>query len=161
MRSKLKKATLGLISTFLTITLRNFMTHIFFRGLRKEVLGDLTDKCLEFLLRGMKLARFLSWGYRKNIKGFRGAYLLRTRGNIVAASITFDYGKIKVHENAIDNWDVRVTFKDVQAFWRFIFSQDHDILNLILANEVEIDGNLNYIYKFCFLARDLAHRLGF
>jgi hypothetical protein len=29
-----------------------------------------------------------------------------------------------------------------------------------LANEVAVDGNLNYIYKFGFMARDLVHRLG-
>ena len=75
-------------------------------------------------------------------------------------SVVFDGRKMTVLKNAIDRWDVRVTFKDVQAFWNFIFSRDQDILNLVLANEVEIDGNLNYIYKFGFLARDLAHRLG-
>jgi hypothetical protein len=29
-----------------------------------------------------------------------------------------------------------------------------------LANEVTVDANLNYIYKFGFMARDLVHRLG-
>jgi hypothetical protein len=42
----------------------------------------------------------------------------------------------------------------------FIFSRDQDILNSILANQVEVDGNLNYIYKFGFMARDLAKRVG-
>jgi hypothetical protein len=161
MRSKFRRTTLGFISLILTDSLGNFLTRIFSKRLRKESLEELTDECLEFLLRGMELAFYLSRGYRRNIQEFKGAYLLKTRGNLVAASVTFDRGKMKVHENAIDHWDVRVTFKDVQAFWRFVFSQEHDILNLILANEVEIDGNLNYIYKFGFLARDLAHRIGF
>ena len=41
-----------------------------------------------------------------------------------------------------------------------MFSRDQDILNSLLANDVEVDGNLNYVYKFGFMARDLGHRLG-
>ena len=42
----------------------------------------------------------------------------------------------------------------------FLFSRDQDILDSLLANDVELDGNLNYIYKFGFMARDLGRRLG-
>jgi len=161
MRSKLKKATSGLISFILTDSLGHFMIRTFSRGLRKESLGELTDECLELLLEGMEWTFILSRGYRRNLEGFKGAYVLRTGDNLVITSITFGGGKMTVHEEAIPDWDIRVTIKDVQAFWKFVFSRDHDILNLVLANEVEIDGNLNYIYKFGFLARDLAHRLGF
>ena len=153
------RTTLEVIFSILTDSMSNRLTRIFSGGLKKEVIGDLTDHCLELLLRGMKLAFILSRRYRKNIKGFHGAYLFRTGEGLVAASVVFDGRKMTVLKNANDRWDVRVTFKDVQAFWKFIFSRDQDILNLVLANEVEIDGNLNYIYKFGFLARDLAHRL--
>jgi len=160
MRSKFKRTILGSISHLLTDSIGNFITRFFSKRLEKELLGELTDECLELLLEGMELAFCLSKGYRRNIKKFKGAYLLRTGDNLVITSITFDRGKMTVYEDAIADWDVRVTIKDVQAFWKFVFSRDHDILNLVLANEVEIDGNLNYIYKFGFLARDLAHRLG-
>jgi hypothetical protein len=161
MRSKLKKATSGLFSFIVTDSLGHFVIRTFSRGLRKASLGELTDECLELLLEGMEWAFILSRGYRRNIKGFKGAYVLGTGDNLVITSISFDRGKMTVYEGAIPDWDVRVTIKDVQAFWRFVFSRDHDILSLVLANEVEIDGNLNYVYKFGFLARDLAHRLGF
>ena len=55
---------------------------------------------------------------------------------------------------------VTVTFKDSAAMRRFLFSKDQDILASLLANEVEVDGNLNYIYKLGFMARDLTRRLG-
>ncbi len=128
--------------------------------LKKELLGDVTDEFLELLLKGMDLAFFLSRSYRNNIEGFKGRYLFRTADNRVAASAIFNDSDMKVRDNSIDNWDARVTFKDATALRRFIFSKDQDILNSLLANEVEVDGNLNYIYKFGFMARDLGRRLG-
>jgi len=160
MRSNLKNAVSGLISSILMESVENRVIRLFSGGLRKELLGELTDKCFELLLNGMKWAFRLSPRYRKNIKGFRGAYVLRTGDDLVSASIVFDQGKMKVYEDAINDWDIKVTVKNVQAFLKFLFSRDHDILNLVLANEVEIEGNLNYIYRFGFLARDLARRLG-
>ena len=65
-----------------------------------------------------------------------------------------------VHEEALNQWDVKVTFKNAQALRDFLFSGDQDIVDSLLKNEVEVDGNLNYIYKFGFMARDLEHRLG-
>ena len=164
MRSRLKSTTLGLTSSVSYLFpgfIEPLLLRMFSKKLKKELLGELTDECLELLLRGMELSFCLSKGYRSNLNEFRGTYVLRTRNELVVNSITFDQNRMTVHENAIDHWDIRVTFKDVQTFWKFVFSRDHDILNLILANEVEMDGNLNYIYKFGFLARDLAHRLGF
>jgi hypothetical protein len=55
---------------------------------------------------------------------------------------------------------VAVTFKDPAALRRFLFSRDQDVLARILANEIAVDGNLNYVYKFGFMVRDLVHRLG-
>jgi hypothetical protein len=33
-------------------------------------------------------------------------------------------------------------------------------MDSLLANEVEVEGNLNYIYKFGFMAKELLQRLG-
>lgn len=139
----------------------------------KNEFGDkVTDKFLELLLKGMEGAfsasknRIISAffdkfeGYHKNIEGFNGRYLFRTSDNRVAASAIFENGDMDVREDAIDDWNVRVTFKNAAALRDFLFSQDQDILNSILANEVEVDGNLNYIYKFGFMARDIKKRLG-
>ena len=79
---------------------------------------------------------------------------------MVAASATFARGDMKYHKGAISDWHVMVTFKDTEALLAFLFSKDQDILNSLLANDVEVDGNLNYVYRFGFLARDLAHKLG-
>ena len=128
--------------------------------IKDQICGEVTDEFLELLLKGMDLAFFFSGGYRKNIEGFKGRYLFRTDDNMVTASAIFQNGDMQVRENGITDWDVKVTFKNAAALRNFLFSKDQDILNSILANEVEVDGNLNYIYKFGFLAKDLGRRLG-
>lgn len=132
------------------------------RRLKEELCGKATDKFLELLLYGMDLAFCLSEGYRKNIEGFKGRYLFRTADGDVAVAATFKDGDMEVNEEPTDDydWNVRITFKDAAAFRDFIFSKDQDILNSLLKNEVEMDGNVSYIYKFGFMARDLGRRLG-
>jgi hypothetical protein len=124
-------------------------------------LGDrLTDRFLEVLLYGMDLGFSLSKDYRRNIKDFRGSYVFRTANQRVAASATFANEDMQVQAGPVKDWDCRITFKDAAALRRFLFSGNQDILNSLLANEVEVEGNLNYIYRFGFLAKDLGRRLG-
>ena len=131
-----------------------------FEMLRVELSGVVTDEFLEILLRGMDSAFWLFSGYRQNIKNFSGRYVFNTRSNRVAASAVFKDSDMIVHEEALDQWDVKVTFENAQALRDFLFSSDQDIVDSLLKNEVEVDGNLNYIYKFGFMVRDLRHRLG-
>lgn len=159
MASRIKRTMLSPIS-LMPEMVGDFITRFGSKRLKEELSGEITDKFLEILLGGMDFAFTLSSGYRKNIEGFTGRYLFRTADNLVSASATFKDGNMHVHEDSIDDWDARVTFKDAKALRAFIFSQNQDILNSILANEVEVDGNLNYIYKFGFMARDLGKRLG-
>ena len=136
------------------------------RMLRTQLGGVATDKFLELLLKGMDFAFsvdsafWLFRGYQQNIKGFSGRYVFNTRDGRVAASAVFQDGDMMVHKEAIDHWNVKVTFENAQALRDFLFSKDQDIVTSLLKNEVEVNGNLNYIYKFGFMARDLGHRLG-
>lgn len=159
MESRVKRAILSPIS-FIPERIGNFVISLLLRRLKKEICGEVTEKFLNLLFSGMDLAFALSRGYRKNIKGFKGRYLFRTYDNSVLASLVFENDDMNVREEGIDNWHVRVTFKDENALWQFIFSKDQDILDSLLKNEVEVDGNLNYIYKFCFMVKDLRRRLG-
>ena len=74
--------------------------------------------------------------------------------------VVFQGDRMKIYDRVQDSWNVRVTFKDAAALRNFLFSRNQDIVDSILANAVTVDGNLNYIYKFGFMARDLLHRLG-
>ncbi len=129
------------------------------RGLGKQLTGTLTDEFLGLLLRGMDLAFHLNKQYRKNIIDFNGRYLFTTGNGSVVASATFAGKNMKYHSKAITDWDIKVTFKNTEALLVFLFSKDQDILNSLLKNEVSVRGNLNLLYKFGFMARDLVHRL--
>lgn len=160
-KRKIKQNLLGTILYFLSDRAGHFITRLRSKGLIEELSGKVTDKFLESLLSGMDLAFSLSKGYRKNIRNFEGRYLFRTADNVVAAAATFEHGDMQVDpEGAIDDWDVRVTFKDWTTLRDFLFSGDQDILDSLLENKVEVDGNPNYIFKFGFMARDLGRRLG-
>ena len=122
--------------------------------------GTLTDKAVELLLYAMDVAFLLLANYRRNLRGFTGSYVLRTADNKVAASALFANQKMSVRREAIASPTVTVTFKTAQALRRFLSAKEPDILDSLLANDVEVEGNLNYVYKFCFMARDLTRRLG-
>jgi hypothetical protein len=108
----------------------------------------------------MAVMFYLSKGYRKNIEGFKGCFVLRTFDGFVYTSIVFEDGEMKVVEEERDDWDTRITFADAAALRGFMFSPDRDILNAILVGKLESEGNNNHMYKFGFLAQDLARRLG-
>ena len=160
MASRMKLTLLLPIPYILSDRIGLFIARFWSRSLRKELYGEVTDEFLELLLRGMDLAFCLSKAYRKNIKDFEGRYLFRTADDSVAAAATFKNSNMKVHEEDIDDWDARITFKDANALSAFIFSRDQDILDSVLASNVKVNGNLNYIYRFGFLARDLSRKLG-
>jgi hypothetical protein len=160
MASTLKRLALKPISHVLSDKLGGRVTRVFSGSLRDQICGAVTDRFLELLLGGMDLAFCLSSSYRKNIQDFRATYAFRTEDGLVSASAALARGNMVVLKKATDDWDTRVTFKDAAALRRFIFSKDQDILDSLLRNEVEVDGNLNLLYKFGFMARDLARRLG-
>ncbi len=159
MAYSLKRIALRSIPYLFSDSVGLFLARRWTKGFMKPS-EMMADEFLELLLSGMDLAFCLSRGYRENIKDFEGRYLFVTSDGEVAAGATFKDGDMEVHKEAIDDWDIKVTFKDADAFWEFIFSKDQDILNSILKNDVEVDGNLNYLYKFGFMARDLGYRLG-
>jgi|WetSurSiteA1Bulk_404760.scaffolds.fasta_scaffold34027_1 hypothetical protein len=139
-----------------------------------EGLSDkIADWTLEHLLTAMKLAfeasesfpaaLFGLQGYHANIEDFNAVYAFATKDATeddgVQTAAIFRNGEMSIQPIAPNTWDVRVDFKNVPAFWRFIFSGGQDIVESLLENDVEVYGNLNYLYKFGFMARDLKERL--
>jgi hypothetical protein len=160
MLTSMKRSALAPLSRFLPEDTASEITRRCSRRLVDELTGELTDEFLELLLEGMDLAFFLSGAYRENIRDFKGRYFFRTEDGSVGASAVFGEGRMEVREEAIPDWSVRVTFRDSSALRTFLFSRNQDILNSLLKNDVDVDGNLNYLFRFGFLARDLLRRLG-
>ena len=134
--------------------------RLFLRRFRRECEGAATDSLYELMLTSMNWAFHLCREYRKNIDGFEGKYLFMTGDGLVRAAATFSGGRMKVHPEGIDEWHVRISFKDAEALRSFLLSREQDILRSLLQNEVEVEGNANYAYRFAFLSRDLTRRLG-
>lgn len=120
--------------------------------------AEFTEETLELLLNGMRLVFAISDRYRKNIEGFVGRYVFRSRDGSFVVSGAFDKGKMSVREGELADPNIRVYFKDSQALLNFIFSPKPDVLSAILNQDVTLDGNLNYLYKFAYMANHLRLR---
>ena len=136
----------------------------------RDLSGTIADWTLENLLVVMKLAFEASnafpaallnlQGYDANIEGFNAVYAFATENDAVQSAAIFKDGEMLVERDPeLDNWDIKVNFKDVDALWKLIFSGGTDIVESVLANDVQVYGNLNYLFKFGFMARDLKERL--
>lgn len=139
-----------------------FFTKIRAWGLKKQVLGTATDKFIEILLKGMDWFFYLTPDddFRRHLKNFNGRYYFKTEDETVKVSATFNNGDMQVHEDAIKDWDVMVKFRDGEALRKYIFSEKQDIFESISENAVEVDGNINHIFKFGFIVQNLMQRLG-
>ncbi len=147
--------------------LEKIINMLFFRSYRaKKALeklleglqSEFTEEILEALLKGMSLVFLLSGNYRKNIEGFNGSYVFRGKDNSFQVSAVFAKGKMHVSGKAIENPSITVFFRNPAALMNFIFSPKPDILNAILRQDVTLDGNLNYLYKFAYMANHLKVR---
>jgi hypothetical protein len=121
------------------------------RGLEDEF----TDDTLKTLLKGMSLVFLLSSTYRKNIENFSGSYLFRSKDNAFSVAAVFNNGSMNIVDGPVDSPDITIIFKNPAALRNFIFSPKPDILNAILQQDVSVDGNLNYLYKFAYMANHL------
>jgi hypothetical protein len=67
----------------------------------------------------------------------------------------FADSRLEVREEVIPNPDITVLFKDGKALMSYLLTPKPDILGSMLRQEVSLDGNLNYLYKFAFMAKRL------
>jgi hypothetical protein len=161
MLKTLRRKALRALSKIFSDNIAHRLARLLSRKLAEQLRTQATDDFLETLLRSMDIAFALSSSYRKdNLEGFRARYVFATSDGKVGATARFENGDLKVFAEASDDFTVRVRFKDPAALRRFLFAENQDVLTSLLNNEVELDGNLNYIYKFGYMARDLEQRLG-
>lgn len=117
------------------------------------------SEALDLLLDGMAVAFRLSRGYRSNILGFNAVYVFRTREDKVPVIATFADGRLESHEQGVNETvhpAVTITFRNGEALWSFLLNQE--IVSALMANNVTVEGNLNYAWRFMFLVRNLRHR---
>ena len=144
--------------------LENISNFILLRNIRAKTLqkrflncieSEFAEEFLELLLKLMSLVFFLNKDFKRNIENFNGRYLFKSRDNKITVAAIFRDNQMKVYEKIIDRTDVTVNFKDAKALMDYLLSPKPDILGSILNQDVTIDGNLNYLYKFAYMARHL------
>jgi len=128
------------------------------KRLMNQWMASVNDKFaegfLENLLILMSFAFFFDYrGVKRNIQTFRGKYLFRSRGDRITVSAVFDNGILRVSKNIVRDPDITVTFKDGKTLLNYLLSPKQDILGSILKQDVVPEGNLNYLYKFAYMAK--------
>jgi hypothetical protein len=117
--------------------------------------SEVTGEFLELLLNAMRLSYIFNKDFRKNIEGFEGRYLFKSRDGKITVAAVFENGRMNVMEKEISDTDITVSFRSAKALREFIFSPKPDILGSILRQDVVVDGNFNYMYKFAYMAKHL------
>jgi len=125
----------------------------------KSLEDETAETFLETLLLFMRLKFVLDPSYRRNIEDFKGRYQFKSKDGGVTVLVEFNDGKMDVKERLAEDVDVTVIFKDGRSLVNFLLSKNKDILRGLLHNEINVIGNLNYIYKFGFMANHLQLEL--
>ena len=138
--------------------------------IRNHLVNEMTtermDLILELLLDAMSIIFVLNNDFRKNIDSFKAKYTFRIGRDGTGASVIFapfllfQFGRMIVKKDPIEDADVSVTFESGRAMADFLFSKSPDIFAALLDNKLSFSGNLNYLFKFAYMAKHLPKALG-
>lgn len=100
-------------------------------------------------------------GFDKNVTNFDAVYVFMTEDGGVQATARFNDGIMTLEPTAAPNWDLKIVFRDAKALWKLMLSGGAGVVDAMMANDTQVYGNLNYLYRFGFLVKDLlGTRLG-
>lgn len=117
--------------------------------------GHTIENVLDILLTLMGLVLRLDSHYRKNIEGFNAVYVFTDKTGDFYSAAVFRDNKLTVTGKKVENPTFTLIFKDNRALIKLLFSGAPDILNAMLNQEVDFDGNINYMSKFAYMALHL------
>lgn len=134
-----------------------------FQELGGKFLDSLADETAEAFLLGLsfllKVKVALDPAFRRNIENFQAVYQFKSKDDGVGVLLEFDDGDVNYREGLSDDATFTVVFKDGGGLIRFLISQKKDVIQALLNNEIQVSGNLNYIYKLGFMANHLVLEL--
>lgn len=115
--------------------------------------SEMAEEFLQLLLGLMSVAFTLDRNFKRHITGFSGRYMFMSSDGVINLAAIFADNRLEVREKVIRNPDITITFKNGKALMGFLLAPKPDILGSILNQEVRLNGNLNYLYKFAFMAK--------
>jgi hypothetical protein len=132
------------------------------RKLENQVKEEVTEEFLKILLQFLRFSCLLDDYLCRSIKDFKGSIELRSEDKEIRVLAEFKDGylnprELKPNELLEPPANAGVVFKDSKAVKNFLLPPGgltgrRDVLRSYLNNEVKLEGNLNYIYRFGFLA---------
>lgn len=125
------------------------------KNFRDVFSSRVAENFLETLLNLMKIVFVVNPDYRRNIENFKGRYQFLSKDERLKVGVVFGGGRMKVVDEKIERPDITIAFRDGRTLLDFIFSPRQDILGAMLRHDVETTGNLNYLYKFGYMAKQL------
>ncbi|BCO08846.1 hypothetical protein GF1_12220 [Desulfolithobacter dissulfuricans] len=117
--------------------------------------SEAAEEFLQLLLTLMMVMFRLNRDYRQNIQDFNGRYQFLSKDGEITVAAIFRDGRMEVREAVIPDPHITITFRDGRALFNYLISPRQDIIGSILRHDVETDGNLNYLYRFGYLAKQL------
>lgn len=117
--------------------------------------GRITENVMDTVLNLMSVLFLLDKEYRKNIMNFEAVYVFTDQKNDFYVTVVFHRGVMKVHNRKVDKPTFMLRFRDNEALIKLLFSGAPDILNAMLNQEVDFQGNINYMNKFAYMALHL------
>ncbi|RJX26032.1 MAG: hypothetical protein C4531_16385 [Desulfurivibrio sp.] len=123
--------------------------------LQNSFSSEVAEEFLQTLLTLMQFVFVVNADYRRNLKNFEGRYQFCSKDGEVTIAALFHDNRMEVMEKKIDKPDITITFRDGRTLLNFIIAPRQDILGSMLRHDVVTEGNLNYLYKFGFMAKQL------
>jgi hypothetical protein len=136
------------------VLLRPFRARCIGRRLA-NIGAELGEELIKVLLRGIRLALLLDPDFRKGLKTFKGRYLFKSRESEIEVEAVFDRGRVTWSERPKGRHHATLVFKNPGVLWHLLLSGRPDLLGAMLQQDVTFDGNLNYLYRFAYMANHL------
>jgi hypothetical protein len=133
----------------------NPMADVLMSQFQACIVNGVADAFLDILLNLMSLVFLFDHKFRQNIEGFSGRYHFVNKQWGSSTGAIFENNRLEVSNKVPANPDITITFKDGQAIMDYLLTPKPDILGSMLRQEVSLNGNLNYLYKFAYMARRL------
>lgn len=134
-----------------------------------QVHEEVTEEFLKILLQFLRISCCLDKYLRRSIKDFNGQIEFRSENKEIRVLAEFKDGylvprELAPNEQLVPPANAGIVFKDPKAVKNFLLPPGglkgrRDVLRALLNNEIRLEGNLNYIYRFGFLATHLQRHL--
>lgn len=125
------------------------------RTYRSHLREEAADSLLEYALRALTVIIEKNPRLRANATDIDAVYhfsIERARRDI---SLHLDRRGARVRRGAPENPDVSIGFRDTASVVSFLLAPKPDILRSLLNQDIAVDGNVNYLFKFAYLANKL------